>query len=452
MRLKTFISAYVLFLCIMFSIISIISVYMTRSQMGMLKEQSIREYETISGTLARDIQQLYAHGGLPGMDLDTAVETFMLGFVMHYRRHGIDLRLTDITVAADPLVAEISVVQAQNRHYIRIAGVLPEPFHLYQLDYYFNITDSIASVQSIQRALLFFAVIFSAITALALYFIVQRIFRPLGVIDITSREIASGNYGERIHIRGNNELSSMAASFNQMAEEVEKQMRILADEAKSKQQFIDNFSHEIRTPLTAISGYGEYILSAPFNEDEVMDSAKYIVDKANHMKTIADSLLKLATLRNYKPTIDKLPVANIFDNVHQTLKKTLHKGNTQLLCKAEASYVHAQEDLIKIMLINLCHNAIKSCPPGGTVTLESTNHSNTTVISVTDNGHGIPADSLDKVTEAFYRTDAARGGRKGGVGLGLTLCKQIAEVHGAGMQIFSTEGVGTQVKITFTTP
>jgi signal transduction histidine kinase len=72
-------------------------------------------------------------------------------------------------------------------------------------------------------------------------------------------------------------------------------------------------------------------------------------------------------------------------------------------------------------------------------------------MSVTDNGCGIPEESLSKVTEPFYRVDKARNRDKGGAGLGLALCKQIAEIHGAVMNIESLEGRGTVVKITFTT-
>ena len=454
MRLKTFLSAYVLFLCILFAIISIVSVYMTRSQMHVLRDKSAREYETISGTLARDIMALYGRAGLPGTTFQEAVETFMLGYITHYSRHGIGLSLTDISFTAaaySPNEADISVVRRGAEHYIHITGVLPEPFSFFRLDYYFNITENITSMQRIQRVLLFFSIVFSVIAALALYLIVLRIFRPLEVVDATSREIARGNYGGRINVKGKNELASMAASFNQMAEEIESQIRILDDEAKGKQQFIDNFAHEIRTPLTAICGFAEYILNAPFDENEVVDSAEYILDRANHMKQIADSLLKLATLRNYVPTKTDINIPRLFEDVHQTLKRPLHEGGIDFAYNWDVETLSGQEDLIKIVILNLCLNAIKCCPSeGGAIRLTAKGQDGNTVLTVSDNGYGIPNDRLIKVTEAFYRVDRARS--QGGAGQGLALCKQIAQVHGAEMTIESAVGTGTQVSISFTSP
>jgi len=261
-----------------------------------------------------------------------------------------------------------------------------------------------------------------------------------------SRDIADGNYDRRIGISGNNELSAMAGSFNQMAGKIENQICILKEEALAKQQFIDNFAHEIRTPLTSIYGYAEYTQKAPLDEDTIIKSTQTIMDEASHMKSIAESLLKLATLRNYTPVTTEIPVMRLFEEVTQTLK-------VPLICKSsDVDFLRGQEDLIKSLILNLCSNAIKAYSPEsiGDICLEAEKRGDKVVISITDKGCGIAAEDMSKITEPFYRADKARTRAHGGVGLGLTLCKQIAEVHGAAMHIESAIGVGTTVSITFT--
>jgi signal transduction histidine kinase len=241
-----------------------------------------------------------------------------------------------------------------------------------------------------------------------------------------------------------------------MADEIERQMQILKDEADGKQQFVDNFAHEMRTPLTSILGYAEYMQKVSLNEEETVESAQYIIDEANHMKNIANSLLTLATLRGYTAVRDEISINQLFDEIKQSLEKLPGFQRIQFICKNETDVMYGQGDLIKSLLLNLCINAAKACPADenrdGVITLNAKNKGGYVVLSVTDNGRGIPKDSLPKITEPFYRADKARNREKGGAGLGLTLCSRIAEAHGANMTIESALDVGTKVEITFTTP
>jgi signal transduction histidine kinase len=458
MRIKTFLLTYLLFLCILFSSLGIVSVYLTNSQMNMLKEKSIKDYQTISATLAREIAVLYGrNAGMSGMNFSEAVESFIHSYSRYYNRYNIDIALIDLSLQEEAndncIDADISFITREQEHFVYINGILPEPFQFYRLDYHFKITQNIADMKNIQHTLLIFAIMFSVITALALYLILLRIFKPLGIVAKTSRKIANGEYGERIHIKGKNELSSMAFYFNRMAGEIEKHIRLLEEEAIKKQEFIDNFAHEIRTPLTSIYGYAEYLQKAPLNEKENIESTHFIMGEANHIKNIANSLLELATLRNYTAVKNKIYMQPLFENISQTMKKSLDEKNIRLVCKSDIEILEGQEDLIKSLLLNLCFNAIKSCSRNdGVIYMEAKEQEANIVLSVRDNGCGISDENLIRITEPFYRADKARNREQGGAGLGLTLCKQIAEAHGAEMSIESFAGTGTTVKISFTTP
>ena len=175
------------------------------------------------------------------------------------------------------------------------------------------------------------------------------------------------------------------------------------------------------------------------------------MERTNHIITIANSLLQLATLRDYTPATSHINIESLFANIVQTLSVPLTEHGVQLILKSDVDVLQGQEDLLKSLLLNLCFNAMKACTKdSGEIILEATRQNAKIVLSVTDNGCGIPKESLARVVEPFYRVDKARGRNQDGAGLGLTLCKQIATVHGAKMIIESTEEVGTSIKIEFT--
>ena len=363
MRLKTFLSTYLLFLCILYVSLGIVSVYMSNSQMNMLKEKSVGEYHTIAASLARDIAVIYGRSE----EFNESVNSLTNGYARYYKNYGIVITLNELALLEnewEKLTNNEIVFSKQGReHFIRIAGTLPEPFQYYLLEYSLNISKTVENMQGIQRVLLIFAIIFSVVTAITLHFILAGIFKPLSIVTNASRKIANGGYSERIRIKGKNEISSMAQNFNRMAEEIEKQIHCLEQEAITKQQFADNLAHEIRTPLTSVYGYAEYMQKAALTEEEIIESAGYIMDEAGHMKNIANSLLELATLRNYKPIKNEISIARLFDDMSRSMEKLLQQQNVRLDCHNTADILFGQEDLIKSLLVNLCSNAIKSCTP-----------------------------------------------------------------------------------------
>jgi len=448
MRLKTYIAAYVLFLGIIFTSIGIVSSHMTNSTSYMLQEKAAREFQTITTSLAHSLAPMYAR--FPeGPDLQGVINYVFIGMVHYYRQHNIELRLAH-TLEDDSGDGVLAIFRAEDGHFISINGNLPYPFRHYRLSYLLDITESIADLEEIHRYLWITSIIVSLVAAVLLYAILLQIFKPMEVVVRTVEQIADGQYGQQIIVKGRNELAAVAIAFNRMSAQIENQIMLLEDEAERKQQFVDNFAHEIRTPLTSIYGYAEFLQKASLSEGELIESAEYIMSEANHMKKVANSLLELATLRDYEPKISQIYIPELFYEIKQSLEKPLQERQAVLHIQALAPYLLGQTDLVKSLLINLCTNAISSCEPGeGIIRLCATIDKERVIVTVEDNGCGIPANKLRKVTEPFFRVDNARSRDQGGVGLGLALCKQIAYVHGAKMTIASTQGVGTMVRLSF---
>ena len=451
MRLKTFLAAYTLFLGILFASIGIISAHMTNSTTSMLHEKAAREFQTITTSLAREMSHVYAR--FPGGDtFMNSVSQIFGGYVHYYRQHNIELDLIRTPYENDGN-ALVSFRGVGEEHYISIVGALPSPFRHYKLTYMLDISANIADMQGIQQYLWATSVVVSLIAAVLLYAILLRIFKPLEIVARAATQVAEGQYGKQITVKGRNELAAVAIAFNRMSAQIESQISLLEEEAERKQQFVDNFAHEIRTPLTSIYGYAEFLQKANIKEGELLESAGYIMSEADHMKKVANSLLELATLRNYKPEITPIFIPELFIEIKQGLEKPLKEQGAKLRTQALAPYLSGQQDLIKSLILNLCTNAIASCEPGeGIVKVSAATDEQNIIITVEDNGCGIPANKLSKVVEPFFRVDRARSRQEGGVGLGLALCKQIADVHGAKMTIASTQGIGTMVRLVFTAP
>ena len=455
MRLKTFIATYLLFLFILFSSVAFVSVYLTNSQINMLKDKSASQFQAIVHALGRDVAVTWGRNEWNHDDFSVAVSGLVRDYARYYSRHNIYLSVTDLQVTGqdkNSVTEELIFINQKDGHYIIVSGLLPEPFGYFLLEYRFDITGNISEMRGIQNVLLISAAVFALIAAFALFFILSAIFKPLNIVAQASREIANGKFDERIRIKGNNELTQVAYDFNKMAERIESHIIYLEEEAENKQEFVDNFAHEIRTPLTSIYGYAEYMHKASLDEKEIIESTAYIMDEASHMRNIANSLLELAILRHYVPIVNAISIPKLFNDVAQTMEQPLHEKGVQLICHNEIEWLYGQEDLIKSLLLNLCTNALKACNPHeGIIHLEAEEQSDGMVILVTDNGCGIPKKSLPRLAEPFYRVDKSRSRDFGGTGLGMALCKQIVEVHSARMVIQSVLGEGTTIAVKFTT-
>jgi len=446
-------ATYLLFLAVLFSCFGIVSVFMTNSQIDMSMERSIAEYKRIAVSLARDIAVLHTISHNLPDDLDALLSSYM----DHYAQADVTLELVSefgmTGERSGDAAIYASLENEGGRQSIAVSGYLPEPFGFLRLDYALDMTELMEALAFIQRILLIVCIGFAILTAFILFFILTRIFKPLALVSQASRKIATGNYSGRVTVHGKSELAAMAEDFNRMADQIERQVQELIDDSEGKQLFIDNIAHELRTPLTSIFGYAEYMQKIALDDPEMIESMQYIMDEASYMQNMSDSLLTLATLRGYNARKEEILVPNLFDDICQSLSRLPGSERFQIVSRPEIEVVYGQEDLIKSLLLNLCTNAIKACSQEelkmGVVSLGAKKSGDTAVLSVTDNGCGIPIESLPKITDPFYRVDKARSRENGGAGLGLALCKRIADAHGASLDIVSTPDIGTKVEITF---
>ena len=301
-------------------------------------------------------------------------------------------------------------------------------------------------------AVIFAAIAFcvSIVLALILFIMLRRLASPLEKLTESTDAVARGDYSVRAEVEGSNEFSALADRFNNMTERISDQIAALELVAEQKQQLVDNLSHEMRTPLTSIHGYAEYLLSAPTTEEERIDALMCIMSESERLGKLSQSLLDISYVKNTSLTEGAVRLAPIFESIESRFTLQAKGMGCELKLGQTDISVAGDATLIELLLSNLCDNAIKACRQSETKSVElwaQRLDGDRVRISVKDTGRGMSGEELRYVTEPFYRTDKARSRADGGAGLGLALCKRIAEAHGSSLEISSELGRGTTVSV-----
>lgn len=465
MKKRTFITTLILFLIFFNSSILLISVVTLKDKINTQKERCLAEHYLFVSSLIKDIQALEDRQ----IDVEQSMEELLQPYMLYSPDNLMDLTVYEdnrqltfglqsdrepINMDRQSLSGEIRKISLEGKEhpYLLISGRFPEPYQQYALVYRYNMEETINSWRQMKNMLFLFGGMLAILLAICLLVILSRVFRPLFQISTASQSIAAGNYDNRLVVSGQDEIADMAKSFNHMADEIESKIAALREASEQKQRFIDNFAHELRTPLTAIYGYAEYMQKAVITEEDKLASTNYIMSECRRMQNMAYQLLNLAVLRgNEMKQADTILVSALFGSVSIAIFSKAADKEIQITYQREFDYLSGNQELLESLLINLIDNAIKASRPNGMINVLAYQENKNRIIQVADFGKGMTQEQLLHIREAFYRVDPARSRRDGGAGLGLSICDQIAEMHGAQIQFMSKQGEGTTVKIIFTT-
>ena len=264
------------------------------------------------------------------------------------------------------------------------------------------------------------------------YWVIRRLFQPIAIIQDGVRHIAAGDLAHRVQIKRRDELGDLAASINSMAGELEKML-------EAKRQLLLAISHELRSPLTRAK------VNTALLEQSSARSA--LEQDLKEMEVLLGELLESERLSGRHSVLNLQPVA-----VNALLDEVIseHFGNSQLTvgyCD-EDLYLLLDPVRIKLLLKNLLDNALRYSPPEQPPSLKCQFDGKELQLLIQDQGPGIAPEHLPHLTDPFYRVDPARQRKTGGYGLGLYLCRVIAQAHGGTLTIDSTPGQGTVVTVT----
>lgn len=287
--------------------------------------------------------------------------------------------------------------------------------------------------------------------ALALLVLVRWLLRPLATLSVASRRIAQGNYAERVHLPGSDELASLAQDMNQMAGAVQSRVEQLEQVAQDQKTFIANMAHEMKTPLTSILGFADLLyIQKEVPDKKRMEYAGIIKEETRRMRALSAKLMELLTVGSQNLDFRTQRLEEVVGEVAAAMQPVLAAGGLALQCAcAPALWVRMDRELFKSLLYNIIDNGRKASPEGSTIKLLARARAGWAEILIRDYGQGIPQKELDKVLQPFYMVDKSRSRKAGGAGLGLALCQEIVRIHEGEFSIDSRVGQGTLVTLHF---
>ncbi len=299
----------------------------------------------------------------------------------------------------------------------------------------------------LSRLLTIFSILTPVVIFLALaggWFITGAILNPLRRISHTAQRITAENLGERIPPRAvDDELGELITTMNGMIARLQESFGQL-------RQFLMNVAHELRTPLTILKGESELALSRDLTQEEAREILSSHLRESVRMSRIVDDLLLLAKAEAGQITVEKARVSldRLLDDLQEdAMILAIGQELTVTLGPNPPLEVEGDQARLRQLFRILLTNAIQYTEPGGTIRIESGATDREAEVHIVDSGIGIPADSLARIFEPFYRTDDARDRSHSGSGLGLPIARWIAHSHHGSIRVRSEIGKGSRFTV-----
>jgi len=310
----------------------------------------------------------------------------------------------------------------------------------------------------LEMRLIYKAVLFGGITTILIaltiaYFVSRSITSPISDMKDIAHRIAKGDFSKKVSIKSKDELGELAKSLNTMADELQHKIENLKRMDRVRTDFVANVSHELKSPLTLITGYIETLEDKAINDSEkARKFISIIKEHADRLGNIVDDLLSLSELELSKDSLEKVEfdLRNLLDDIILGFGHALAAKQQSLDRSSQGSnfVIKADRDRVEQVFVNLIDNAIKYTKESGRILVSLLEQDSVVIVTVEDNGIGIPKEHLARVFERFYRVDKARSRELGGTGLGLGIAKHIVLAHNGKIHIESEINKGTKVFVT----
>ncbi len=220
---------------------------------------------------------------------------------------------------------------------------------------------------------------------------------------------------------------------------------------KLRREFTSNVSHELKTPLTSIYGVSDMLASGMVKAEDVAGFAGTIKEESARLISLIDDIIKLSRL-DESTVPQETEIIDVFGSARDVVSRLSGKASEndiELSFSGEPSEIKGVQHILDEIVYNICENAIKYNRPGGFVKVSVRNEGSESLITVADNGIGIPKADRERVFERFYRVDKSHSKQIGGTGLGLSIVKHGVIYLGGKINLESEEGVGTVITVGF---
>lgn len=335
---------------------------------------------------------------------------------------------------------EMRLVRLGDRYAIVTGTVLDDGSAIYLLH---DCTVSLDTAKRLTVRFVWIAAGAFLVIAAALLLLTHRLLSPLKSLERAAKQIAAGDYETPIRVRQNDEIGSLAMSFERMRQSVQTHIRAVSDVAEERKLLLGALTHELKTPMTAIIGYSEALETLRLSPEQQKESIAFLHRESVRLEALTQKMMRLITLED-ADAIDAAPLSGerLYALLFPMLEPIAQKKAVRLTLDLFDFSAAADADLIVSVLANLFDNAVSA----GAAAVRITGRGS--VLTVTDNGKGMTPEVLRRVTEPFFRADKARSRGEGHAGLGLALAGRIVRLHGGTLAFSSVPGEGTTVTVT----
>lgn len=303
------------------------------------------------------------------------------------------------------------------------------------------------ATDTLRALILILALGFPIALALAMLggvFLASRALSPIDKITRLAQRISGDDLSQRLNLKlPEDEVGRLARTFDDMIGRLDAAFR-------RQQQFTADASHELRTPLTTIKGQIEVALTRPRGSDAYRDVLRDVNEEVDRLIRLVVSLLTLARAdaRQIPIVREAVELSELVAASVEQVRDTARESGVDVSLEGSGRLMlQADQDLLLQLLLNLLDNAIKYTPAGGKVIASWSRRNGSALLSVRDSGIGISPEHLPHLFDRFYKIDTARSRQRGGVGLGLSICRWIAEAHGGSISVESAPDQGSTFSV-----
>jgi two-component system sensor histidine kinase MtrB len=322
----------------------------------------------------------------------------------------------------------------------------------YQLYYLFPLTQEQQTLALVQRALIVVGLALVLLLAGIASLVTRWVVVPVRQAARGARRLSTGNLGERMEVRGADDLAALATSFNEMAASLQEKMRELHELSHVQRQFVSDVSHELRTPLTTIRIAADVLYDSRQQLDtSSARSAELLQSQLERFEALLADLLEISRYDANAATLEPEPVdiCDLVRNAADVAQQLAERRGAKIEFRLPAGPCVAEADRRRVerILRNLLVNAVEHGENGNTVVTVAGDR-DAVAVAVRDYGVGLAPGEENLVFDRFWRADPARARTTGGTGLGLSIALEDALLHGGWLEAWGERGKGSVFRLT----
>jgi two-component system, OmpR family, sensor histidine kinase MtrB len=336
---------------------------------------------------------------------------------------------------------------------------LPADGSTYTIYFLFPLDEQQDTMELVARALLTAGTLMLVLVAGVGWLVTRQVVTPVRMARRVAERLAAGRLQERLRVSGEDDLARLATSFNQMASNLQRQIRQLEELSRVQRRFVSDVSHELRTPLTTVRMAGDVLHDARRDFDPVTARAAELLQlELDRFETLLVDLLEISRFDAGAAVLetDDINLVDVAHRVVDTTRALAEQRAVRLRVEAPDHPCLAEADVRRVERVvrNLVTNAIDHAHPDpkqdGTalVVIRVAGDDQAAAIAVRDYGVGLAPGESAMVFNRFWRADPARARTSGGTGLGLSISMEDTHLHGGWLQAWGRMGEGSQFRLT----